>query len=89
MSIEIYKFLNGLSPRKMSNFCKRNHNIPYELRNYNMFQSRRANSVKHGAETISYLAPKLWSIVPETIKNRKSLELFKLKTRTRKLECPC
>ena len=43
--------------------------------------------MEYGTETTSYLAPKLWSIVPEIIKNSKSLEPFQLKMRMRK--CPC
>ena len=65
----------------MSNVFKQKENIPHELNNCNIFQSRRANSVKYGTKTIPYLTPKVWSIVPETIKNSKSLESFKLKIR--------
>ena len=58
--MEIHKFVNGLSPSIMSNnVFKQNQNIPDELRNCNTFQSMRANSVKDGTETISYLAPKI------------------------------
>ena len=73
----------------MSNVFKQKENIPPELNNCNIFQSRRANSVKYGTKTIPYLTPKVWSIVPETIKNSKSLESFKLKIRNWKPECPC
>ena len=59
LSMEIHKFVNGLSPSIMSNnVFKQNQNIPDELRNCNTFRSTRANSVKDGTETISYLAPK-------------------------------
>ena len=43
--------------------------------------------MEYGTETTSYLAPKLWSIVPEIIKNSKSLEPFQLKMRMRKCLC--
>ena len=47
----------------MSNVFKQS--IPYELRNCNTFRSRRVNSMKYGTETMSYLAPKIWSVVLE------------------------
>ena len=45
--------------------------------------------MRYGKETISYITPKIWSIVPETIKNSKSLESFKLKIRKQKPKCLC
>ena len=65
----------------MSNIFKRNQTIPYELRNCNTFRSRRVIFVKYDTEAMLYLAPIIWSIAPEIIKNSKSLELFKLKIR--------
>ena len=58
-SIEIYKFLNGLSSSVMSNVFKQDQSIPYELRDCNTFNTFRVNSVKYGTGTISYLAPKI------------------------------
>lgn len=37
--------------------------------------------MKYTIETMSHLTPKTWSIVPETLRNSKPLESFKLKTR--------
>ena len=79
LSTKIYQFLNGLSPGLMSNVFKQNQSTPYKLRNCNTFRSKRVNSVQYGTETLSYFGPKIWSIVPETIKNNKSLESFKWK----------
>ena len=41
--------------------------------------------MKYLTETVFYLTPKFWSIVPETIKNSKSLEQFKLKNESKYL----
>ena len=86
LSLKIYKVLNGLSLSIMSNVFKENQSILYELRNCNTFRSRRAKSMKYGTETISYLAPKIWFIDPETIKNCKFLQPFKLNIRKWKPE---
>ena len=46
-------------------------------------------TVKYGTETISYLAPKIWSLVPNAIKSSKSLDVFKFKIRQWEPDCPC
>ena len=79
LAIEIYKFLYNLSPCIMNNIFKVNQTVPYDLRKRNVLQSRNPSSVRYG--TISYIAPKMWSLVPETIKNCDSLKSFKQKLR--------
>ena len=71
LAIRIYKFLHNLSPYIRNNIFKVNQAVPYDLRNRNVFQSRTPSSVRYGTETISYIAPKMWSFVPETIKIKK------------------
>ena len=81
LAIELYKFLHGLSPSIMKNVFHFNTNIPYNLRSRSELYSRNPKTVKYGTETISYLAPKIWSLVPNAIKNSKSLDVFKFKIR--------
>ena len=69
LTIEIYKFLHNLSPSIMNNIFKVNQTVPYDLRKRNVFQRRNPSSVRYGTETISYIPPKIWTLVPETIKN--------------------
>ena len=49
----------------------------YNLRNYNCFRLPFARTVYHGTESISYLGPKIWDIVPVELKNAQSLHSFK------------
>ena len=42
-----------------------------------------------GTETISYLAPKIWSLVPNAMKSSKSVDVFKSKIRQWEPNCPC
>ena len=72
----------------MNNIFKVNQTVPYDLRNRNFLQSRNPSSVRYGTETISYIAPKLCLLVPETIKNCDSLKSFKQKIRKWKPDCP-
>ena len=73
----------------MNNIFKVNQTVPYDLRKRNVLQSRNPSSVRYGTETISYIAPKIWSIVPETIKNCDNPESFKQEIRKWKPDCPC
>ena len=59
----------------MNNIFKVNQTVSYDLRKRNVLQSRNPSSVRYGSDTISYIAPKIWTLVPETIKNCDSLKL--------------
>ena len=58
----------------MNNNFKDNQTVPYDLRKRNVFQSKNPSSVRYGTETISYISLKIWSLVPEAIKNCNSLK---------------
>ena len=87
--IEIYQFLNGLSPSFQNNVFHKNISNSYDLQNHKELYSRNPKRVRRGTETVSYIAPKIWSKVPETIKMSSSLESFKSKIRKCKPECDC
>ena len=72
----------------MNDIFKVNQTVPYDLRKRNILQSRNPSSVKYGTKTISYIAPKIWSLVPETMNNCDSLKSFKHKIKW-KPDCPC
>ena len=71
LAFELYTFFHGLSPSTMKNIFNLNTNIPYNLRPRNKRYSRNPKTVKYGTETISYLASKIWSLVPNVIKSCK------------------
>ena len=58
-------------------FMERNNNC--SLRGNNVLTRRRVNSVRYGTETVSFLAPKIWNILPQDIKDSESLDIFKRK----------
>ena len=89
LAIEIYKFLNGLSPSFLNNAFHKNISNSYDLRNHKELYSRNPKTVRYGTETVSYIAPKIWNKVPETIKMTSPLESFKTKKRKWKPECDC
>ena len=89
LAVEIYKFLNGLSPSFLNNVFHKNISNSYDLRNHKKLYSRNPKTVRYWTETVSYMAPKIWSKVPETIKMSSSLQFFKTKIRKWKPKCNC
>ena len=78
LAIELYKFIQRLSPPVMNEiFVERNNN--HSLRGNNVLTRRKVTSVRYGTETVSFLAPKIWDILPKNIKDSESLDIFKRK----------
>ena len=63
----------------MSNMFKLKAENSYNLRQISEFSRPMVKSVYHGTESISYLGPKKWDILPEKLKNIDNLEHFKKK----------
>ena len=89
LAIKIYQFLLNVSPCIMNNIFKVNEIDPNALRKRNVLQTTNPSSIRYGTATISYMAPKIWTLVPKTIKNCDSLKSFKQKIRKWKSDCPC
>ena len=89
LATETYKFLQGLSPPLTNEiFVERNNN--YSLRGNNVLTRWRVNSVRYGTETVSFLAPNIWDILPKDIKDSESLVIFKRKIKKWiPSECSC
>ena len=62
----------------------------YELRTGINLQSNNPRTTSYGIDSVSHLAPKIWSQIPTEIKNCKTLNKFKnlIKSWTPK-SCPC
>ena len=90
LAIEMFKVKHKLCPDIISDIFKERTNNQYNLRNRNDFVIPRVHTVYHGTESITYLGPKIWDIVPEEIKQKKSLNSFKESIKKWKpIKCPC
>ena len=88
LAIELYKIINGLSPEIMKQILPLKESNRYCSRF--PFQSRNLHTVTYGTETISSLGPKIWHIIPDSIKNITALDEFKSKIKKWKPDlCPC
>ena len=65
-AIEIYKVLHGFSPPILNIFVPAL--CPNNFRRNDTLQKRRVNSVRHDTKPISFLGPKIWDLVPSSIK---------------------
>ena len=89
LATEIYKAVNDLSPPILKSIFRVNSN-PYNLRSGSTLVTNNVKTVKYGIETLSFRGPKLWAIVPDIIKNSKSLSEFKCKIKKwRPTQCDC
>ena len=77
LAIEMLRFYNGLSPPLMNNIFKLKAENSYNLRQASEFFRPMVKNVYHRTESISYLGPKIWDILPEKLKNIDNLEYFK------------
>ena len=85
----IAKILNGLFPDIMQEIFETKIKY-YNTHNAPAFSSRNIKTVRYGLQTISYMAPKIWDLVPKEMKQVTTLKEFKAKIKIWKLEnCPC
>ena len=88
LAIEIYKVVNGLSPEIMNDIFSLKESETYSSRF--PFKPRNIISVSYGTETLSFMGPKIWALIPNDLKKVKSLPQFKKKIKLWKPDkCPC
>ena len=86
LAMEIYKAKNSLSSPIIRNIFPINGGS-YSLRNTSYFKLPRPNTVHNGLESVKYLGPKIWSILPQEL--QKNLPSFKEGINNWKLvKCP-
>ena len=89
LATETYKVKTDLEPKIMadiSHFVEKS----YSLRNNSIIQRQANRTVYFGTESISFLAPKSWELIPSEIKSAKSLNIFKENIKSwRTDKCPC
>ena len=73
---KIYKTRSGSNPPFMKDiFAERN--TGYDLRHGNDSQYPKVHTTTYGIETISFLGNRLWSTLPNIIKQASTLPIFK------------
>ena len=74
----MYEILNGISPDIVQDIFETKSNY-YNMRNAPTFSSRNIKTVRYGLQTISYMVPKIWKLVPTKMKQIPILNELKAK----------
>ena len=76
LALEVFKVKNGYSPQVITdNFELADR--PYDLRNLLVLKRKKYRTVFYGSESVSSLAPKIWELLPNSMKCSNSLKEFK------------
>ena len=75
---EMYKMNNDLSPLIVKGLSEQRNEQHCDLRNNSQFTIPPINTVYHGSESISFLGPKIWNILPDKLKDTNSIEALHL-----------
>ena len=79
LATELFKVKNGLSPPFMNEIFVENAQHYYDLRKKKEFKRNNVKTAYNGTETLTFLGPRSWKIVPDYIKKSDSFEEFILK----------
>ena len=78
LAIEMFKVLTKTSPKIMQDVFQIKDQEDYFLRNARDFVIPTVKSVNYGLESIRFLGPKIWESLPNNLKNKESIESFKM-----------
>ena len=90
LAIEIFRVSRNIWPIIMNDIFTQNYNSRYNLRQISGFSRPLVKSEHHGRESVSFLGPKIWDMLPDDCKDIDNLKIFKNKVKKMKPEnCPC
>ena len=77
LAIEMYKVANGMSPKTMNERFQLREKSHHNLRYTSEFINPQIHSVYHGSESVSYLGPKVYELIPPVIRQIDTFSGFK------------
>ena len=90
LATEMYRVHKGIAPEIIRDIFPINKSPGYNLRHIQEFSSRTIRTVHYGTDSLSFLGPKIWDLVPTEIKCLESTEAFRSAIKCWKPEnCPC
>ena len=78
LATEMFKIPRNLCPELLNDIFLKRTNL-YNLSSNDTFYSRQVHSVYHGTESLSFLGPQIWELVPLEIKESETLDILKNK----------
>ena len=76
LATEMFKISKNLSSEIVKEIFQERI-ASYNLRSNNSFTSHQVDSIYHCTESLSFLSPKIWEIVPLEIKESENKNIFK------------
>ena len=76
LATEIFKVYKNLSLTILAEIFRARQNN-YNLRHSSFYSIPYAKTVYHGSESLSNLGPKIWNLVPSTLKKLDNVNSFK------------
>ena len=87
---KVQKFLRVKTLKIVNEIFRIRNETSYELRQRLSFHTPSVNTVFSGTESIRFLGPKIWELVPNNIKYPQNLGDFKTTIKKWKpISCPC
>ena len=83
LATEMFKVSKNLAPSQMHEIFKLKDQSQYNLRYNSLFSRPLVKSVYKGTESLSFLGPKIWDILPDTYKDLPDLDSFKVALKKR------
>ena len=77
LATEIYKVLHGYSLAILNEVFVPSH-CKHNFRKNNSLERRSVNTVRSGTESLSFLGPKIWSIVSDYIKPSETMGVYRM-----------
>ena len=86
----MFKVSKGLCPEIVKGLFQFRNEIPYNLRQRSQFHIPPVRTVFNGTESIKFLGPKIWELIPDEMKELESLWQSKRAIKQWKsTPCPC
>ena len=90
LAIELYELLNGICSDIIKDVLPLSTSSNYDIRSRCTFTTISVKAVHYGTESLSYLAPKVWELIPSNSKTLENLPKFKKAIENWKRDvCPC
>ena len=77
LATEMFKVSKGLCPEIVKGLFQFRNKIPDNLRQRSQFNIPPVRTVFNGAESIKFLGPKIWELIPDEMNELESLWQFK------------
>ena len=86
----MFRIIRNILQPTVNDIFKRKDSSRYNVRQISEFSRPLVKSVYHGSESLSFLRPKIWDMLPDDYKDIDNLNIFKNKIKKWKPEnCPC